>query len=110
MKAARFHDYGSVDVMQLDAVPDPEPGAGEVLIRVRACALNHVDIDIREGVSRLPISLPHTLGFEIAGDVAAVGPDVVEAAVGDRVMPLYQVHCRSCAWCARAGSTGPTPA
>ena len=101
MRAARFHEYGSAEVMQVDDVPTPEPGSGEVRIRVRACALNHVDIDIRDGVSRLPVSLPHTLGFELAGDVDAIGSDVAGISIGDRVMPLYQMHCRNCDWCAR---------
>jgi NADPH:quinone reductase-like Zn-dependent oxidoreductase len=80
-------------------VPDPEPGWGEALVRVRACAVNHVDIDMRNGSSRLPIELPHTLGFEIAGEVAAVGEGVAEVEPGDRVSPLYQIHCRECEWC-----------
>ena len=73
MKAVRFHEYGPADVLRYEDVPDPEPGPGEALLRVRTCAVNHVDIDMRNGTSRLPIALPHTLGFEIAGDVVAVG-------------------------------------
>ena len=82
-------------------MPTPEPGPGEALIRVRACAVNHVDIDMREGTSRLPLTLPHTLGFEIAGEVVALGDGVDGVAVGDRVAPLYQIHCRECEWCRR---------
>ena len=83
MRAVRFHEYGGVDVLRLEDVDVPEPGPGEALVRVRACAVNHVDIDMRNGMSRLPLTLPHTLGFEIAGEVAAVGPDVSEV-VGRR--------------------------
>jgi NADPH:quinone reductase-like Zn-dependent oxidoreductase len=101
VRAVRFHEYGGVDVLRNEEVPTPEPGPGEVLVRVRACAVNHVDIDMRNGTSRLPLTLPHTLGFEIAGEVAASGPGVTEVAVGDRVAPLYQIHCRECEWCAR---------
>ena len=101
MKAVRFHEYGDVDVLRLEDVDVPEPGPGEVLVRVRACAVNHVDIDMRNGTSRLPITLPHTLGFEIAGEVAELGAGVSGVAVGDRVAPLYQIHCRECEWCAR---------
>ncbi len=101
MKAIRFHEYGSADVLREDDVPTPEPGPSEALIRVRACAVNHVDIDMRNGTSRLPLTLPHTLGFEIAGEVAAVGDQANGVAVGDRVAPLYQIHCRKCEWCRR---------
>jgi NADPH:quinone reductase-like Zn-dependent oxidoreductase len=101
MKAVRFHEYGPADVLRYEDVPDPTPGPGEALIRVRACAVNHVDIDMRNGSSRLPIRLPHTLGFELAGDVAALGEGANDVAVGDRVTPLFQLHCRSCEWCQR---------
>ncbi len=101
MHAVRFHDYGAADVLRYEEVPDPTPGAGEALLRVRACAVNHVDIDMRNGTSRLPITLPHTLGFEIAGDVVAVGEGVHEVEPGGRVSPLYQIHCRECEWCHR---------
>ncbi len=101
MHAVRFHDYGPADVLRYEDVPEPEPGPGEALVRVRACAVNHVDIDMRNGTSRLPITLPHTLGFEIAGDVTTVGEGVIEVEPGDRVSPLYQIHCRECEWCRR---------
>jgi NADPH:quinone reductase-like Zn-dependent oxidoreductase len=101
VKAVRFHEYGSADVLRVDEVPTPEPGSGEALLRVRACAVNHVDIDMREGTSRLPLTLPHTLGFEIAGEVAALGTGTDGVSVGDRVAPLYQIHCRECEWCRR---------
>lgn len=101
MKAVRFHEYGPADVLRYEDVPDPEPGPGEALVRVRACAINHVDIDMRNGTSRLPLMLPHTLGFELAGEVAAIGEGAEEVAVGDRVSPLYQIHCRQCEWCLR---------
>jgi NADPH:quinone reductase-like Zn-dependent oxidoreductase len=99
MRAVRFHEYGGIDVLREEEVPTPEPGSGEALVRVRACAVNHVDIDMRNGTSRLPLTLPHTLGFEIAGEVNALGTGVTEVAVGDRVAPLYQIHCRECEWC-----------
>jgi NADPH:quinone reductase-like Zn-dependent oxidoreductase len=101
MRAVRFHEYGPAEVLRYEEVPEPAPGPGEALLRVRACAVNHVDIDMRNGTSRLPITLPHTLGFEIAGDVVAVGEGVTEVAPGDRVAPLYQIHCRECEWCER---------
>ena len=99
MRAVRFHEFGDTGVLREDEVPTPEPAPGEALVRVRACAVNHVDIDMRDGTSRLPLTLPHTLGFEIAGEVAGLGPGASGVAVGDRVAPLYQIHCRECDWC-----------
>jgi NADPH:quinone reductase-like Zn-dependent oxidoreductase len=99
MKAVRFHEYGDTSVLRYEDVPEPEVGPGEALIRVRAAAVNHVDIDMRDGSSRLPISLPHTLGFEIAGDVAELGDGVSGATLGQRVAPQYQIHCRECPRC-----------
>jgi NADPH:quinone reductase-like Zn-dependent oxidoreductase len=99
--AVRVHEYGPAGVLRYEDVPEPEPGPGEALVRVRACAVNHVDIDMRNGTSRLPITLPHTLGFEIAGDVTTVGEGVIEVEPSDRVSPLYQIHCRECEWCRR---------
>lgn len=99
MKAVRFHEYGAADVLRYEDAPMPDVGAADVLVRVRAVALNHVDIDIRNGSSRLPLTLPHTLGLEFAGEVADVGDEVEEFAVGDRVTPLYQLACRRCPPC-----------
>jgi NADPH:quinone reductase-like Zn-dependent oxidoreductase len=101
VNAVRFHGYGPAEVLRYEEVPTPKPGPGEALIRMGACAVNHVDIDMRNGTSRLPLALPHTLGLEIAGGVAALGEGVAEVAVGDRVSPLYQIHCRECEWCRR---------
>jgi NADPH:quinone reductase-like Zn-dependent oxidoreductase len=99
VKAVRFHEYGGPDVLRYEDAPDPDPGPREVVVRVRAVGLNHVDVDMRSGTSRLPLQLPHTLGFEVGGDVAAVGAEVDGFAVGDRVTPLYQVACRMCRPC-----------
>src|SRR2546421_1900614 len=99
MRAVRFHAYGPSTQLRVDEVPAPTPGAGEVLIRVRAAAVNHWDIDMRNGTSRLPLKLPHTPGIEVAGDVAAVGLDVTGVAIGARVLPRYLWPCGHCQWC-----------
>lgn len=99
MKAVRFHEYGEASVLRYEDAPDPEVGTDDVLIRVRSVGLNHVDLDMRDGSSRLPLTLPHTLGFEVGGDVAAVGAAVEGFAEGDRVTPLYQIACRECEPC-----------
>ena len=99
MKAVRFHEYGDRSVLRFEDVPEPTIGPGEALVRVRAAAVNHVDVDMRNGSSRLPISLPHTLGFEVAGDVADLDGDAEGIAIGQRVAPQYQIHCRQCPQC-----------
>jgi NADPH:quinone reductase-like Zn-dependent oxidoreductase len=99
LKAVRFHDYGDASVLRFEDAPEPEIGSRDVLIQVRSVGLNHVDIDMRDGSSRLPLELPHTLGFELGGDVAAVGDEVEGFAEGDRVTPLYQIACRECEPC-----------
>ena len=58
MKAVVFHEFGGLDVLRVEELPDPEPGRGEVLVDITASALNHLDVDVREGVSRFPVELP----------------------------------------------------
>jgi NADPH:quinone reductase-like Zn-dependent oxidoreductase len=87
VKAVRMHEFGGPDVLRIEEVEDPQPGPGHVRIRVDACALNHVDVDIREGTSRFDISFPHIPGLEIVGRVDKVGEGVTDFAPGDRVMP-----------------------
>jgi NADPH:quinone reductase-like Zn-dependent oxidoreductase len=99
MRAVRFHAYGPASELRVDEVPDPTPGPGEVLVRVRAAAVNHWDIDMRNGTSRLPLTLPHTPGIEVSGEVAAVGEGVTGVAVGARVMPRFLWPCTRCQWC-----------
>lgn len=85
--------------MRLEDVPDPAPMTGDVLLRVRACGLNHLDVDCRAGVSRLPLFLPHTLGREIAGEVVALAPGVDSVLVGDRVLAHIAPACGRCGAC-----------
>ncbi len=74
-------------MLSVEDVDDPQPGPGHVRIAVTTCALNHVDVDIREGTSRFGIDFPHIPGLEIVGRVDALGEGVEDFAVGDRVMP-----------------------
>jgi NADPH:quinone reductase-like Zn-dependent oxidoreductase len=87
VKAVRIHQFGGRDALAVDEVADPEPGPGHVRIKVDVCALNHVDVDIREGISRFEIGFPHILGLEIVGKIDKLGPGVDGFEVGDRVMP-----------------------
>lgn len=87
MKAVRIHEYGGPEVLRHEDVDTPEPGPGEVRLKVHACALNHVDVDIREGISRFPIEFPLTLGLEMVGSIDALGEGVDGWSEGDRAMP-----------------------
>ncbi len=99
MKAVVFHEFGGLDVLQLEEMADPRPGPGEVLIDVAACALNHLDVDIREGVSRFPVEPPFVLGVEVVGRIAALGEGVEGWEVGERVMPYLMDTCGQCRYC-----------
>jgi len=83
-KAIRIHSYGGPEAMQWDDVPTPEPGPAEVLVHHTAIGLNYIDVYFRTGLYKAP-SLPATLGMEAAGVVSAIGSDVSDIAVGDRV-------------------------
>ena len=86
MKALCFYEHGELDVLQYDDVPDIEPGPGQVLVRVRACALNHLDIWVRRGWPGLELEKPHWTGADVAGEVAALGEGVSGWETGQRVV------------------------
>ncbi|MEJ2871240.1 NADP-dependent oxidoreductase [Actinomycetospora sp. OC33-EN08] len=88
MKAVRFHEFGGPEVLQVDEVDRPEPGAGEVRIRTAGSTFNLVDDGIRGGYLQgpFPVTLPHVPGVEIAGTVDAVGPGVQGLEVGQEVV------------------------
>ena len=95
MKAVRFHEHGSVDVLRFEDAPEPAPANGDVLVRVRACALNHLDIWNRRGVVKLP--LPHISGADIAGEVIEAAERALEP--GTRVMLQPGLSCGRCEAC-----------
>ena len=84
MKAVRIHEDGGPEVLRYEDVPDPEPGPGDVLVRLRAASLNHLDVWVRKGLPSVP--KPRILGADGAGVVEAVGNDVEGLAPGDRVV------------------------
>jgi len=87
MKAARYHQTGSAELIKYEDVPDPKPATGEVVVRVKAAALNRLDIFLRSGASTMPgFKLPHIGGFDIAGEVAELGPGVEGVKIGDPVV------------------------
>lgn len=90
MKAVRFHEFGSSEVLRYEEVERPAPGRGQVLVRVAATSFNPVDDHIRAGglAEMLPISLPYTPGIDLAGTVADLGAGVTGVQAGDRVVAM----------------------
>jgi len=86
MKAVYFEKHGENDVLQYGERPIPTMGVGDVTVRVKAAALNHLDVWVRRGLPGIPIPLPHIGGSDVVGVVEKVGDDVVEWKVGDEVL------------------------
>ena len=101
MKALAIDGYG-LDRVAVTDVDDPSPGRGEVVVAVRAAALNHLDLWTLFGDLRIEHSFPHVLGADGAGEIAAVGEDVTGLRVGDRVLINPALSCGACEFC-RAG-------
>lgn len=85
MKAIGFNRYGTPDVLEVLDAHAPDPGPGEVLVRVRACGLNPVDTKIRRGMLPMPFAFPVVPGYDVSGVVEAVGPEVADFQPGDEV-------------------------
>ena len=86
MKAIIYHEFGGVEVLKYEDVPDPEIGDDEVLVSVKAASLNQLDLRLRSGKSPRPIDLPHVGGVDIAGDVVEAGKNVMDIRIGTRVV------------------------
>src|SRR3954468_2776475 len=84
MKAVRIHEDGGPEVLRYEDVPDPEPGEGEVLVRIHAASLNHLDVWVRKGLPSVP--KPRILGADGAGVVAGLGQGVTGLEEGQRVV------------------------
>lgn len=98
MKAVRIHEFGGPDILRYEDVADPTLRKDQVLIRIRACALNHLDLWVRKGLPG--VNLPHILGSDIAGDVEEIGEYVSGLSVGERVLLAPMHFCNRCAFCA----------
>jgi len=97
MKAVRFHQHGDPGVLRYEEAPEPDLAPGEVLVRVRACALNHLDLWGRRGLPGVTIPMPHICGSDVAGEVLASA--AADVSVGRRVMLQPGISCGRCAEC-----------
>lgn len=99
MKAVLFHQHGGPEVLEYTDFPTPEPGPGQVLVRLRAAALNRLDLWTREGWPGLKLEMPHIPGADGAGEVAALGPGVNGWREGERVVINANLGCGQCEFC-----------
>ena len=99
MRAVIFEQHGGPEVLKFTEVSKPTIKANEVLVEVRACALNHLDVWVRNGLPGIKIPLPHILGDDVAGVVHKVGELVTGVNAGDEVMIQPGVSCGHCAEC-----------
>jgi NADPH:quinone reductase-like Zn-dependent oxidoreductase len=99
MLAVRFHEHGGPDVLKLEEVATPAPGPGEVLVALRAAALNHLDLFVRDGIPG--VKLPHIPGADGAGVITAHGPGTGRFPIGSRVFFDPGLSDGTCSYCAR---------
>lgn len=99
MKAIVMERHGNPDVLQYRDYPEPVIGANEVLVRVRACALNHLDLWVRCGLPGVLVPLPHIPGSDVSGEIAKIGADVRKVKVGQKVVLAPGVTCGYCPAC-----------
>ena len=97
MKAAIIHEFGGPEVLRYEDVPDPQPRKDQVLVRVKACAMNHLDLWVRKGLPG--VKLPHILGSDIAGEIVEVGEYVTGFRPGQRVLLAPMHFCHHCEQC-----------
>ncbi len=99
MKAIVFSEHGGPEVLRYTEVPEPKINATEVLVRVRACALNHLDLWVRRGLPGITFPMPHTPGSDISGEIAKVGELVTRVKVGQKVVLAPGMSCGQCPQC-----------
>jgi NADPH:quinone reductase-like Zn-dependent oxidoreductase len=98
MKAVRLHEFGAPEVLRYEDVSDPQLRKDQLLVRVKACAMNHLDIWVRKGLPG--VKLPHILGSDVAGEIVDAGEYVTGLKTGQRVMLAPMHFCNHCAKCA----------
>ncbi len=99
MRAIRFHEHGGPEVLKYEDAPKPSIGANDVLVRVRACALNHLDLWVRRGIPGIQFPMPHIPGSDIAGEIAEIGSAVTTVKAGQKTVLAPGVSCGKCAAC-----------
>ena len=99
MKAVFFNRHGGPDVLQWGDVPTPTPRPTDAIVKVKACALNHLDIWVRMGIPGITVPLPHILGADVAGVIESVGPDVKNWTPGQKVLVAPGISCGTCRHC-----------
>jgi NADPH:quinone reductase-like Zn-dependent oxidoreductase len=99
MRAIIIREHGGRERLLLEEVAEPAVGPGQVRVRVRACALNHLDVWVRKGIPGMRLEFPHILGADIAGEVESIGPGVEHVALGTRVVLAPGVSCGGCREC-----------
>lgn len=102
MNAVIFRRHGGPEVLEYTDVPEPSVGPGQILVRVKACSVNHLDLWIRQGIPAYRTQLPHISGCDVAGVVERRGFGVTDVAIGARVVLAPGLRCGQCEWC-RAG-------
>jgi NADPH:quinone reductase-like Zn-dependent oxidoreductase len=103
VRAVRIHAHGGPEVLQVDEIPEPQPGRHDLLVRLRATSVNHRDIWMRKGHPHpaYHVDLPAILGIDVCGDVVEVGPEAEGFEPGDRITANPYMHCGRCPWCVR---------
>jgi NADPH:quinone reductase-like Zn-dependent oxidoreductase len=99
MRAVTIREHGGRDKLVFEEIPEPAVEAGQVRVRVRACALNHLDLWVRQGLPHLKLKYPHLLGSDVAGEVESVGDGVHGIQTGQRVIVAPGVSCGTCREC-----------
>ena len=105
MKAFQLIEHGRPGRFELSEVSEPEPGPEDVVVRVHACGLNHIDLWLESDGLPMPIELPRIPGGEISGVIDSVGGSVKDWKVGDRVAVQSNLHCGACEMCERGDET-----
>jgi NADPH:quinone reductase-like Zn-dependent oxidoreductase len=101
MKAVRFHEHGGTDRLRFEDVPDPIAGPGEIVVRVKACALNYLDLWERRGLPGVQFPLPHISGSDVAGIIESVGAGVTHVKPGEKTLVNPGLSCMHCEPCYR---------
>lgn len=99
MRAILISEFGGPEKLTLAQIPDPKLRPEEVIVRIQACALNHLDIWVRQGIPGVSVAMPHVLGSDVCGEIVEVGREVKSRKVGESVVVSPGVGCRVCEYC-----------